>query len=147
MQFEPFLGASCVVDIAAIAQNRCVGVSDGRLHYVEISDKDDKLMATVSVWTHGRGGWTRRSATRFADVWAHPTYVNNGLPQTVPAIAFVHPSLPNHLYFLLEERLFSVDVSVNRVVEVVGAPQTADLFPWILPSSLTPEYEVEPSKM
>ncbi|KAF0917645.1 hypothetical protein E2562_021004 [Oryza meyeriana var. granulata] len=88
-------------------QYRYVGVSDGKLRFVDmyVSAHPDSTE------------WTLEHEARFADIWADKSYKATGLSKKIPVLALIHPENPNVVYFFLEGHLFGVDVRARKVVE------------------------------
>ncbi|XP_047056940.1 uncharacterized protein LOC124663359 [Lolium rigidum] len=133
---------------------RCVGVSGGKLRFVDTYMDRRRAHAggpipTVGVWTLADPDsteWTLEHEASFTEIWADQSYKATGLPNKVPRLALIHPKKPDVLYFFLQERLFGVDVPARKVVvcEVYGlvAPPscciaTRFVRSWELPRALS----------
>ncbi|XP_034591710.1 uncharacterized protein [Setaria viridis] len=101
-----------------IHTKRCITVSRNKLRYAEIVT--DGGGARLCMWTRriGPDGWTWyvKNAMNFEILWDDDSYVRTGLPRSVPVLAAVCPSDPNHVCFALEQRIFGVNVRSRRVV-------------------------------
>ncbi|KAG8052580.1 hypothetical protein GUJ93_ZPchr0001g29753 [Zizania palustris] len=98
----------------------CVGMSAGRLRYVQIQECDGEPMA--SMWTLlnplQAGTWHLDCEVRFETIWADEGYRATKLPRLVPTVAFINPNHPGEVaYFLLHSRLFGVDLHYGKVLE------------------------------
>ncbi|CAN6167154.1 unnamed protein product [Urochloa humidicola] len=132
LTFEP-LPPGSVLEATThdVRRYRYVGVSSGKLCFLEISPK------CVSLWTHGAesGGWLHEVTADLSDIWADEGYQRAKLPAMRPSIALLHPFYHNFAYFFLEDRLFGVDLETKCTVCVGARDEASDSFlPWILPS-------------
>uniref|UniRef100_J3KY78 RING-type domain-containing protein n=1 Tax=Oryza brachyantha TaxID=4533 RepID=J3KY78_ORYBR len=102
-----------------LEKSRSVGVSAGRLRYVQIDERDGDPI--VSMWTlidQHAGTWHLDCEAPFEAIWADEVYRGTNLPPLVPAVALIHPEHPGDVvYFFLHSRLFAVDVRLRRVLE------------------------------
>uniref|UniRef100_A0ACD5VMW4 Uncharacterized protein n=1 Tax=Avena sativa TaxID=4498 RepID=A0ACD5VMW4_AVESA len=99
---------------------RYVGVSGGKLHFVDTYNRGKGAPPTISVWTLADPDsmdWTLEHEARFTEIWMDESYKATGLPKKIPTLALMHPKNPDVVYFFLEERLFGVDVRARKVVE------------------------------
>lgn len=125
-------GRAFEVATEAVLTKRCIAVSQGRLRYVEIiDDEGEEEAATVIMWTRviGADGWRWETeyTMNFEDIWNYSTYKKTRLPRKAPVLVVVCPLDPDLLYFTLEQRLFGVCVSQQKVVhyeayELVNVP-------------------------
>ncbi|KAM0821238.1 hypothetical protein ACQ4PT_009458 [Festuca glaucescens] len=130
-------------------QYRCVGVSDGKLRFVDTYMGKRRARPTVSVWTLADPDsteWTLEHEATFTEIWADQSYKATRLPKNIPTLALVHPKNPDVVYFFLEEHLFGVDVRARKVVEceaygLVAPPScciaTCFVRAWELPRALS----------
>jgi hypothetical protein len=126
---------------------RCVGVSDGKLRFVDMYPRSGGA-PKVAVWTlpdPDSTEWTLEHEAKFTEIWADESYKATGLPNKVPRLALIHPKNPAVLYFFLDERLFGVDVRARKVVhceiyKLVAPPSlaiaTRFVRAWELPRAL-----------
>ncbi|WVZ55103.1 hypothetical protein U9M48_005811 [Paspalum notatum var. saurae] len=157
-----FAFCACVScwQLAPIAPNRCVQVSDGKLRWVQIAcahakESEPKRAPTVFVRTlHDPAAddlnWSfpgpdDHHRMSFADVWAHHSYTETGLPRVQPAaVVLIHPTDPFVVYFSLQGRIFGVDMRDKVVVgcephgmaEPDDSDAAASLLAWVLPPAL-----------
>ncbi|XP_051224138.1 uncharacterized protein [Lolium perenne] len=101
---------------------RCVGVSAGKLRFVDTMYMGPIIGGTpdITVWTlpgPDATEWTLEHQVSFGDIWADDTYKATGLPVDIPALALIHPDDPDIVYFFLEEHIFAVDVPARKVVD------------------------------
>uniref|UniRef100_A0A0E0BZW0 DUF1618 domain-containing protein n=1 Tax=Oryza meridionalis TaxID=40149 RepID=A0A0E0BZW0_9ORYZ len=103
-----------------LEKRRCVGVSAGRLRYVQIDDEPDGD-PIVRMWTlldEDAGEWGFDCAASFVAIWDDEAYKATKLPRQVPAVALIHPTGPGDVvYFFLRSRIFAVDVRARRLLE------------------------------
>ncbi|KAL6623550.1 hypothetical protein ACP70R_033429 [Stipagrostis hirtigluma subsp. patula] len=99
--------------------HRCVKVSAGRLMYVQIHGNPDAPV--VSTWALTdpalAGEWNPERRVPLADVWADESYLDTMLSWKIPALALLHPTDPDRVYFFLGSCIFAVDLRLMRVVE------------------------------
>ncbi|CAO2201793.1 unnamed protein product [Urochloa humidicola] len=118
-------------DTRLMDQRRLVRPSQGLLRYVEIQGlsydpvpaavNDPPNNPAVSMWTlvepEGADPWRPEYETPFADIWAHRTYIDAGLPQgKVPKLALVDPNNHKIIYFFQDALLFAWDAGAGKVV-------------------------------
>ncbi|XP_062227603.1 uncharacterized protein LOC133925876 [Phragmites australis] len=153
-----------------IHDHRCITESLYVLRYVEIiipegSVHDQGEAATVYMWTRISApdggdetiGWDIEYEMSFAEIWNDDSYRRTELPQKVPVLAVVCPSNPRLVYFALEQeqRLFSVDVPLHRVVDFIdeayelvtpgpAPPSCRYVLPWFLPLSVAQALGMDP---
>ncbi|XP_015691157.2 uncharacterized protein LOC107303957 [Oryza brachyantha] len=145
MSFETLPGDGVNEDVH---RYRYVGVSAGKLRFIEMVNVSSEEKAAVSVWTYCGDDnlfarWTRQSTTVFSEVWSHRSYLDTGLPQSVPeAIAFAHPLVPDNVFFIQHGHLIRLDVAAKRVVELTPdrCTSSSDFLPWIFPPSLASDF-------
>ncbi|XP_047057382.1 uncharacterized protein LOC124663759 [Lolium rigidum] len=131
-------------------QYRCVGVSDGKLRFVDTYYMGKRrARPTVSVWTLADPDsteWTLEHEATFTEIWADQSYKATRLPKKIPTLALIHPKNPDVVYFFLEEHLFGVDVRARKVVDcevygLVAPPScciaTRFVRAWELPRALS----------
>ncbi|XP_062224776.1 uncharacterized protein LOC133923507 [Phragmites australis] len=112
-----------------IDERRCIRLSKGKLRFVEIHAPYNPVAAvstlsdntTVCMWTlvdpEGPHHWKFEYEAPFAEIWADESYITAGLPpQKVPALALVHPSNHEVVYFFHGSSLFAVDMRARRVL-------------------------------
>ncbi|KAM0878701.1 hypothetical protein ACQ4PT_034712 [Festuca glaucescens] len=146
--FPPERVLKCREGWRVIDKYRCVGVSAGKLRFVDTYARGGGARK-IAVWTLADPDsteWTLEHEARFTEIWAHRSYKATGLPKKIPTLALIHPKNPNVVYFFLEEHLFGVDVRARKVVEcevygLVAPPSNriASRFvrAWELPRSLS----------
>jgi hypothetical protein len=146
--FPPERVLKCWEGRRVIDKYRCVGVSAGKLRFVDTYARGGGARK-IAVWTLADADsmeWTLEHEARFTEIWAHRSYKATGLPKKIPTLALIHPKNPDVVYFFLEEHLFGVDVRARRVVEcevygLVAPPSNriASRFvrAWELPPSLS----------
>uniref|UniRef100_I1NLT8 DUF1618 domain-containing protein n=2 Tax=Oryza glaberrima TaxID=4538 RepID=I1NLT8_ORYGL len=104
-----------------LEKRRCVGVSAGRLRYVQIDDDEHDGDPIVRMWTlldEDAGEWGFDCAASFVAIWDDEAYKATKLPRQVPAVALIHPTGPGDVvYFFLRSRIFAVDVRARRLLE------------------------------
>lgn len=100
---------------------RCVKVSDGRLRHVQVHGSSGAPVVTMWALADpaAAGDWVLERSVALADVWADQSYLNTALPQSIPAIALIHPTNPDKVYFFLRSCIFAVDLRLRKVVEFV----------------------------
>ncbi|RLM92181.1 uncharacterized protein C2845_PM08G00130 [Panicum miliaceum] len=112
---------------AVLDRYRALGVSDGKLRFVDI------------------GRWSTKPASTTSGLTAHPTYKAAGLPTKIPVLALIHPDNPAVVYFFLDHHLFGVDLRDRTVVacdlyHLVNPPtdlvSTSFVHAWQLPKAL-----------
>lgn len=98
---------------------RCLKVSGGKLRYVQMHGNSDAPV--VSMWALAdpptAGKWNSELSVPLTDVWADESYLDTMLPGTIPALAFLHPTDPDKVYFFLGSCIFALDSWQGKVVE------------------------------
>jgi hypothetical protein len=95
------------------AQRRCIGVSQGKLRFVAFNND----WQNVGLWTLlnlETAHWHLDSEITISELWDEEGFQALGLPQAIPALAFIHPEKCNVVYFLLNSCLFSVNMMTGR---------------------------------
>ncbi|WVZ69208.1 hypothetical protein U9M48_018030 [Paspalum notatum var. saurae] len=98
-------------------KKRCVGVSAGKLRYVQIHKLRGRkgiLVPVVSMWTlidEATGEWRRDCRTPWKWIW------DNLEPDKLPAVALIHPNHGDVVYFFKQFWIVGVDVREGRVLE------------------------------
>lgn len=100
---------------------RCVNVRGGRLRYVHIhGDRHEPLVSmwvlVASAWCPGKWEWIAELSVPLTEVWMDGSYVNTILPLSIPALAFLHPTNPDRVYFFLRSCIFEVDLQLRKLV-------------------------------
>ncbi|CAO2202386.1 unnamed protein product [Urochloa humidicola] len=161
LRFVP-LPRPCVLEYneapGVLDQFRYVGVSAGKLRFVDTFRRGGASNNKVTVWTLPDADatkWTLEHEATFADIWADDSYKATGLPKKVPVLALIHPHIPAVIYFFLKNHLFGVDVRARKVVEckryhLVAPPRDypiANRFirAWELPESVSSDLGNWPS--
>ncbi|XP_048567833.1 uncharacterized protein LOC125548211 [Triticum urartu] len=126
-----------------LARERCLGVSEGVVRFLEISNYE-----RIRLWTlvdMGTGDWTLDHQLDLENLWDEDGFKAMGLPNDCPAVAFIHPEHATMAYFFQESRLFHVDMSTGKFMDVQyfmmdnpPADYHSSRFvrPWKLPQSL-----------
>lgn len=100
---------------------RCVGVSAGKLRFVDMyRNRDAGGAAQISVWTLADPDsteWTLECQATFGEICDDVTYKATGLPRKIPVLALIHPTNPDVVYFFLDEYMLGVDVRARKLVE------------------------------
>ncbi|XP_044346125.1 uncharacterized protein [Triticum aestivum] len=132
---------------------RCVGVSAGKLRFVDMyRNSNSNGAAQISVWTLAdyppySTEWTLDCEATFAEICNDASYKATGLPRKIPVLALIHPTNPDVVYFFQDEHLIGVDVRARKVVgcevyELVDEPpcegvSSRFVHAWQLPPSLS----------
>jgi hypothetical protein len=100
---------------------RCVGVSGGKLRFVDMYGNISTSGAQrISVWTLADPDsteWTLEYEATFGEIWDNVTYKATALPRKIPVLALIHPMNPDVVYFFLDEHMLGVNLSARKVVE------------------------------
>uniref|UniRef100_A0ACD5VXP3 Uncharacterized protein n=1 Tax=Avena sativa TaxID=4498 RepID=A0ACD5VXP3_AVESA len=100
---------------------RCVGVSGGKLRFVDMyKNRDSTGAAQISVWTLADPDsteWTLEYEATFEEICDDATYKATGLPRKIPVLALIHPTNPDVVYFFQDDHMVGVDVRARKVVE------------------------------
>ncbi|CAM0880622.1 unnamed protein product [Alopecurus aequalis] len=100
---------------------RCVGVSAGKLRFVDMYTKRNSSAAPqISVWTLADPNsteWTLEYEATFGEIFDDVTYKATGLPTKVPVLALIHPVNADVVYFFLDDHMLGVDLRARKVVE------------------------------
>ncbi|CAM0955058.1 unnamed protein product [Alopecurus aequalis] len=121
----------------APARYRRVGVSEGRLRYVEVSREEPFLLSSFALDADG-SGWTLEHRVALSKLWADGGYPWPWLPLQegkTPQIGLLDPLNANLVYVSVDEQAIVV-VDMDRK-EVIGGvyPYTGDAYcvPCVLP--------------
>ncbi|TVU09962.1 hypothetical protein EJB05_43461, partial [Eragrostis curvula] len=116
MRFLPFPPGKSLPPPKRIDKYRCVKVSAGKLRFLDIDRRADK----VTMWTlqANQQEWVLEHQLSFQHLRADDSYKAAGLEEdSDPVLAFVHPTNPDVVYFFLEENLVAVDMRAIKVVD------------------------------
>ncbi|TVU49497.1 hypothetical protein EJB05_00810 [Eragrostis curvula] len=100
----------------------CLKVSGGRLRYLQIHGTSDAPVVTMWALTDPpcAAEWNHERSVPLSDIWTDPNYLDTKLPWSIPALALLHPTDPDKVYFFLSSYIFAVDLRLKKVVECNG---------------------------
>ncbi|KAF7015312.1 hypothetical protein CFC21_029186 [Triticum aestivum] len=141
-----------------LEKRRWVGVSAGTLRFVEMSgfpnrydrdyDSDDAVDVSeiqINVWTledPDTSSWKLLYKMPVKKILGDDMYKAYELPSEVPELALMDPMDPRLLYFIVSNRIFSVNMVTKRVVtcermDLAMQIPSRSVRPWLLPSILS----------
>jgi hypothetical protein len=115
------------------AMYRRVGVSGGRLRYVEVSEEEPFVLSSFALNADG-SGWTLSHRMALSPLWA-----DGGFPwlplqgETRPKIGVLDLRRPSAVYLIVGDHIVVVDMQKGEIVE--HCPREGDMC--ILPCTLT----------
>nr|XP_051181233.1 uncharacterized protein LOC127295338 [Lolium perenne]XP_051181234.1 uncharacterized protein LOC127295338 [Lolium perenne] len=97
---------------------RRVGVSEGRLRYVEVSQREPFVLSSFTLDEESSGGWTLEHRVALSRVWAadgggHPWLPLQG--NKTPQICVLDPLHANVIHVIVGEHVVAVDMDVGKV--------------------------------
>ncbi|TVU19762.1 hypothetical protein EJB05_35933, partial [Eragrostis curvula] len=119
----------------AQAMYRRLGVSEGRLRYVEVSRKEPFILSSFTLDDDG-GGWTLEHQAALSRIWA-----DAGKQEGTPRIGVIDPLNAHTMYVIIGNYALVVDMDVGKVLKCLhigdrGGPLamfSAFLKPCLLP--------------
>uniref|UniRef100_J3M596 DUF1618 domain-containing protein n=1 Tax=Oryza brachyantha TaxID=4533 RepID=J3M596_ORYBR len=112
--------------------HRRVGVSEGRLCYVEVSQKDPFVLSSFALDDDGVG-WTPEHRVALGRLCT----VNGRGPKDTPRIAVIDPLDASVIFVIVGEHLLAVDMDMEKVLRCSPADET-DSVPYAITSVLKP---------
>jgi hypothetical protein len=103
----------------ALRRYRRMGVSEGRLRYAEVSQREPFVLSSFSLDEEGGGDWTLEQRVALSRVWAadggdHPWLPLQG--DTTPEIGVLDPLDANVVHLTVGEHAVAVDMHAGRVI-------------------------------
>jgi hypothetical protein len=93
-----------------------VGVSEGRLRYVEVSLKEPFVLSSFALDDEGGSGWTLEHRVALSKLWADGGYPWLPVKQgNTPRIALLHPLNAGVVYLEVDRHIVVVDMSMREV--------------------------------
>ncbi|KAM0853305.1 hypothetical protein ACQ4PT_051148 [Festuca glaucescens] len=97
---------------------RRVGVSEGRLRYVEVSQREPFVLSSFTLHEEGSGGWTLEHRVALSRVWAaegggHPWRPLQG--DDTPQICVLDPLHANVVHIIVGKHVVAVDMDAGKV--------------------------------
>uniref|UniRef100_A0A0D9WEC5 DUF1618 domain-containing protein n=1 Tax=Leersia perrieri TaxID=77586 RepID=A0A0D9WEC5_9ORYZ len=129
-----WLPSSDVVQVQGM--HRRIGVSEGRLRYVEVSQKDPFVLSSFPLDDDGCS-WTLEHQVAIGPLWE----VKGGGPKDTPRIAVIDPVNSSVILVIVDEHLLAVDMDMGKVLDCSLADEsegpayaiTSVLKPCVLP--------------
>uniref|UniRef100_A0ACD5U2L0 Uncharacterized protein n=1 Tax=Avena sativa TaxID=4498 RepID=A0ACD5U2L0_AVESA len=112
---------------------RRMGVSEGRMRYVEVSLKEPFLLSSFALDDDG-SGWTLEHRVALSKIWADGGYP--WLPVKVgktPRIALLHPLNASVVYLKVDKHVVVVDMNLKEVIASYLYKTDFDCIPCVLP--------------
>jgi hypothetical protein len=97
---------------------RRMGVSDGRLRYVELSQREPFLLSSFALDEEGSGDWTLEHRVALSRVWAADGGAHPWLPlqgDTMPHIGVLDPLNANFIHIIVGHHVIAVDMQAGKV--------------------------------
>uniref|UniRef100_A0A0D9ZW81 DUF1618 domain-containing protein n=1 Tax=Oryza glumipatula TaxID=40148 RepID=A0A0D9ZW81_9ORYZ len=124
----PMPSEDLLVEVQSI--HRRVGVSEGRLRYVEVSDKDPFVLSSFALDDDG-GSWTLEHRVALGRICE----VKGGGPEDTPRIAVIDPLNSSVICVIVGKHVLSVDVEMGKVLG--SSPiEEGEGSPWFITSIL-----------
>uniref|UniRef100_A0A0E0L062 DUF1618 domain-containing protein n=1 Tax=Oryza punctata TaxID=4537 RepID=A0A0E0L062_ORYPU len=124
----PMPSEDLLVEVQSI--HRRVGVSEGRLRYVEVSDKDPFVLSSFALDDDG-SSWTlvhRVALGRICEV-------KGGGPKNTPRIGVIDPLNSSIICVIVGKHVLAVDMEMGKVLGSSPVHETEDS-PWVITSVL-----------
>jgi hypothetical protein len=110
-----------------------VGVSEGRLRYVEVSLKEPFVLSFFALDDEG-SGWTLEHRVALSKLWADGGYPWLPLKQgKTPQIALLHPLNAGVVYLKVDRHIVVVDMNMREVIGSYLYKTNFDCMPCVLP--------------
>uniref|UniRef100_I1PTS0 DUF1618 domain-containing protein n=1 Tax=Oryza glaberrima TaxID=4538 RepID=I1PTS0_ORYGL len=124
----PMPSEDLLVEVQSI--HRRVGVSEGRLRYVEVSDKDPFVLSSFALDDDG-GSWTLEHRVALGRICE----VKGGGPEDTPRIAVIDPLNSSVICVIVGKHVLSVDMEMGKVLG--SSPiEEGEGSPWFITSIL-----------
>jgi hypothetical protein len=97
---------------------RRMGVSDGRLRYVELSQTEPFVLSSFALDEEGSGEWTLEHRVALTRVWAADGGAHPWLPlqgDTTPHIGVLDPLNANFIHIIVGQHVIAVDMQAGKV--------------------------------
>jgi hypothetical protein len=112
---------------------RRVGVSEGRLRYVEVSTKEPYLLSSFALDDDGNG-WTLEHRVALSKLWADGGYPWLPLKEGMtPQIALLDPLNASVVYLKVDKHIVVVDMNIKEVTGSYLCKTIFDCIPCVLP--------------
>jgi hypothetical protein len=113
--------------------HRRVGVSEGRLRYVEVSLKEPFVLSSFALDDEG-SGWTLEHRVALSKLWADGGYPWLPVKQgKTPQIALLHPLNAGVVYLEVDKHIVVVDMNMREVIGSYLYKTNFDCMPCVLP--------------
>ncbi|VAI54776.1 hypothetical protein VPH35_109544 [Triticum aestivum] len=104
------------VSRAALGRYRRMGVSEGRVRYAEVWEREPFVLSSFALDDEG-GGWTLEHRMALSRLWAGGDYPWLPLPEkTTPQIGALDPLNGNVIYLTVGMHIIGVDMSKEEVI-------------------------------
>jgi hypothetical protein len=114
--------------------HRRVGVSEGRLRYVEVSLKEPFVLSSFALDDEGGSGWTLEHRVALSKLWADGGYPWLPVKQgNTPRIALLHPLNASVVYLEVDKHIVVVDMNMREVIGSYLYKTNFDCMPCVLP--------------
>jgi hypothetical protein len=115
----------------ALGRYRRMGVSEGRLRYVEVWDREPFVLSSFAL---GDEGWTLEHRVVLSRLWAGGDHPWLPLPEkTTPQIGALDPLNGNVIYVMVGKHCVAVDMSREEVIGSSPNGGTGCYVPCVLP--------------
>ncbi|CAM0873994.1 unnamed protein product [Alopecurus aequalis] len=98
---------------------RRMGVSEGRLRYVEVSQRDPFVLSSFTLDEEGSGDWTLEHRVALSRVWAAD---GGSQPLQGPQICVLDPLNANLIHLVVDDHVVAVDMDVGKVTGISLLP-------------------------
>ncbi|XP_020195191.2 uncharacterized protein [Aegilops tauschii subsp. strangulata] len=120
-----------------LGSHRRIGVSEGKMQYVEVSKEKPYVISLFSLDDEG-SSWTLDHETAFAPIWDDALLCSAPLEQML-AIGAINPLKANIVYLACGDKILGVDVVTKKITRISGlaiAVPDLPLLPCVLPTWL-----------
>ncbi|KAM0823262.1 hypothetical protein ACQ4PT_070983 [Festuca glaucescens] len=118
----------------ALSRYRRMGVSEGKLRYVEVSDREPFVLSSFAL---GDDGWTLEHRVALSRLWADGDHPWLPLPEkTTPQIGALDPLNGNVIYLMVGRHSVGVDMAREAVIGSSLHRGTGCCVPCVLPQWL-----------
>uniref|UniRef100_A0A0E0L063 DUF1618 domain-containing protein n=1 Tax=Oryza punctata TaxID=4537 RepID=A0A0E0L063_ORYPU len=116
---------------------RCMGVSEGRLRYAEVSKEEPFVLSSFTLDDDGGGGWTLEHRVALRRLWPH----DQNLCKNTPQIAAIDPLNAGCMHLIIGKQVLSIDMDNGDLLGCTlgggGDPSVDTLTPCLLPPWLS----------
>ncbi|XP_021755534.1 putative F-box/kelch-repeat protein At1g15680 [Chenopodium quinoa] len=100
--------------------DRFVDVGGGHIQFIELSKKEKNELSLWRLQDYEGGKWSLVHKLSLMDVWSDESYLAYGLEKVMPFPYLMHPFEADIAYFMVGDRLFSLNFGTKKVESCNG---------------------------